>query len=676
MNYLACFSKARILLSSGAMIAAACAAYAQSDVFTGHNDVARTGQNLQEAILTPAQVNSSYFGLVHNVHVDGKVDAQPLYISELGISTGLHNVLYIATEHDSVYAINADSGAIYWRKTMLPSGETPSDDRGCAQVSPEIGITATPVIDRTAGPHGRIYVVAMSKDASGKYYHRIHALDLITGAEELNGPVTVQATYPGTGDGSSDGTVTFDPARFKERPGLLLVNGTIYTSWGSHCDIRPYGGWMMAYDQQTLKQTAVLDFTPNGSQAAPWNAGAGPAADGSGSVYISLGNGTFDSALTTTGFPDQADYGNSLVKLALNGSTLQILDYWTMYNSDAESSRDTDLGSGGLMLLPDEVDSTGKTRHLSVAAGKDGNLYVADRDKMGHYDATNDGTIYQQLSGVLPGGVWSSPAYFNGHVYYGPTGGSLLSFPIASAKLGNSPQSTSVSFVYPGATPSVSAYGENNGIVWAVENTSPAVLHAFDANNLSTELYNSNQAASSRDHFGIGNKFMTPTIANGKVFVATIDSVAIFGFLSHSAPPLADGDYEVINLKSKLRVEDPGSSGASGIPVDLSPSTGRSNQLWFVSYNGRGFYTIQNLSSHLFLTDPNSSTTPGESLEQATPNDEDDQLWSLTPSGSGFVVKSKSTGFVFDDPELSNDQGAHIGLSPANGSINQTWAIQ
>ena len=666
--------KKRHFLTLSTVFASSLLGHAQTDVVTWHNDNARTGQNQTESILTPNQINSANFGLLGNIRVDGKVDAQPLYVSALPIpGQGSHNVLFIATEHDSVYAVDADSGKVYWQKTMLASGETTSDTRSCDQVVPEIGVTATPVINRQAGPNGTIYIVAMSKDASGDYFHRIHALDLTTGAEQFNGPVAVHATYPGTGDGSSNGTVTFDPKQFKERPGLLLANGTLYTSWGSHCDIGPYGGWMMAYNPTTLQQTSVIDFVPNGNDAAPWNAGAGPAADSSGNIYISLGNGTFDTTLNAQGLPGRGDYGNSLVKL--NGG-LSVLDYWTMYNSNDESSHDTDLGSGGYMLLPDLVDSSGRTRHLSVAAGKDSNLYVADRDNMGHYDATNDGTIYQQLTGGLPGGVWSSPAYFNGNIYYGSQGSNLRSFPTSAARLGTTPQTSAATFGYPGTTPSVSAYNNSNGIVWATENSNPAVLHAYDANNLGTELYNSNQASGSRDHFGTGNKFIAPTIANGKVYVGTTNSVAIFGYVHQSAAPLADGDYVLTNQSSQLVLDDPGLSPNSGIAMYQWTYNGGPNQRWFVSFNGRGFYTIQNLSSKLFLTDPNTSTSPGASLEQATPANQDTQLWSLTPTGSGFVITNKATGLVFDDFGSSTQVGPHIGLWVPNRGINQIWTLQ
>ena len=665
-------------LASASILFLALPACAQTNVLTWHNDNFRSGLNPAESILTPANVNSARFGLLANVQVDGKVDAEPLYVSGVNVGGwGRHNVLYIATEHDSLYAINADTGQEIGQVSLLGPGETPSDPRGCGQVVPEIGITSTPVIDLNAGPHGTIYVVAMSKDSAGNYYQRIHALDITNGVEEFNGPVAVHATYPGTGDGSSNGTVTFDPKQYKERPGLLLSNGTLYTSWGSHCDIRPYGGWMMTYNPTNLAQTAAIDFVPNGLDAAPWNAGAGPAADASGGIYISLGNGTFDTTLTTQGFPNQGDYGNSLVKLSFNGSMLTPTDYWTMYNSNSESSVDTDLGSGGLMLLPDLTDASGRTRHLAVAAGKDSNLYVADRDNMGHYDPSSNGTLYQELAGALPGGVFSSPAYFNGHVYYGAVGQPLRSFTVSAAQLSSSPvQTTYTSFNYPGTTPSVSAYNGTNGIVWATENTSPAVLHAYDANNLTTELYSSAQAANGRDQFGTGNKFIAPMIANGKVFVATQNSVGIFGLLHQQAAPLPDGDYTLTNNASQFVLDDPNFATGSGTSMFQWPANGGTNQEWFLSFDGQGYYTIQNVSSGLFLTDANGAATPGMSLQQGTPAGDATQLWSITSTGSGYVIRNKATGLAMDDAGSDPNAGPSIILWTANGAINQSWTIQ
>ena len=517
------------IASNSAMLTVNAVAGPGTDVTTYHNDNFRTGQNLTETILTPANVNSTKFGLLRNLSVDGKVDAEPLYLSQVSISGTVHNVVYIATEHDSVYAFDSDTGTQLWKVSLLGSGESTSDVRSCDQVTPEIGITSTPVIDRTAGANGTIYLVAMSKNGSN-YFQRIHALDLTTGGELLGGPVTVQATYPGTGANSSMGHVVFDPAQYKERAGLLLLNGVIYTGWASHCDINPYTGWIIGYSQPTLAQTSVLNLTPNGSEGAIWQSGGGLAADGQGNIYALVGNGTFDTTLDANKFPSKQDYGNGFVKMSTTGGSLQVADYFDMFNNVSESGADTDLGSGGAMLLPDSNYGTAGTLQLAVGAGKDSNLYVVDRTNMGKFNASSN-KVYQELGGALPNGVWGVPAYFNNTVYYCDQNDNLKSFAISNGKLSSTPVKTALSFAYPGALPSVSANGTSNGIVWAIENTNPAVLHAYLASDLTQELYNSNQAAAMRDHFGSGNKFITPMIADGKVFAATTNSVAVFGLL-------------------------------------------------------------------------------------------------------------------------------------------------
>ena len=509
-----------------------------TDVVTYKNDLARTGQNLTETVLTPAMVNASGFGKLRFLATDGRVDAQPLYLAALSLQGAAHNVVFVATENDSVYAFDADSGALLWHVSLLGAGETPSGPHACGQIVPVIGITSTPVIDRAAGSHGTLYVVAMSN--SGADHQRLHALDLTSGAELLAGPRDITATYPAPGGG----TRTFDAGQYAERAALLLSRGVIYTSWTSHCDISPYTGWVIAYGQTNLAQTAVLNVAPNGTGSgaatagpAIWMSGGGPAADAAGNIYLLTANGAFETTLDANGFPSNADYGNSFLKLSTAGGGLSVADYFTMSNEVSESQADLDLGSGGAMLLPDLTDSTGTIRHLVVGAGKDGNIYLVDREAMGKFNAqSNNSQIWQQLTQVLgdgsSGGIWSTPAYFNGTVYYGPSGGNLLAFPLSGARLAASPSSaSSARFPYPGTFPAVSANGASNGIVWAHQNTNPAVLYAFDAGNLGHELYDSSQAANGRDQFGAGNKFITPTIADGKVFVGTQTGVAVFGLL-------------------------------------------------------------------------------------------------------------------------------------------------
>jgi hypothetical protein len=498
------------------------------DVATYHNDSGRTGQNTNEIVLTHTNVNSTTFGKFRFFAVDGLVDAQPLYLSNVAIpGKGTHDVLYVVTEKDNVYAFDATTGDVLWHASALLAGETFSDNHNCSQVTPNIGITSTPVIDRTHGPDGAIYLVAMSKDSSGNYHQRLHALDVTTGAELFGGPTTIQATYPGTGPNSTGANVVFAPGQYKERAGLLLLNGTIYTAWASHCDFNPYNGWVMGFDASTLAMTSVLNVTPNGTEGAIWMSGAGLAADSTGNIYFLDGNGAFESSLDARGFPSQSDFGNGFLKLSTTGG-LAVADYFEMSNQSNENSTDEDLGSGGALVMPDLTDTGGAVHHLAIGAGKDTNIYVVNRDSMGKFSPAGN-NAYQEIGGAVSGGIYSMPVYFNNTIYFGPVGNSIMAFGIANALLSTTLTSqTGTSFSYPGATPGISANGTANAILWAVENSGGAgVLHAYDAANLATELYNSNQAGT-RDHFA-DNKFITPTIANGKVYVGTPTGVIVFG---------------------------------------------------------------------------------------------------------------------------------------------------
>lgn len=487
-----------------------------TDVLTYHNDAMRTGQNLTETLLTPANVNSSTFGLLRVLPADGIVDATPLLVSNLSIAGTAHNVVYIASENDTVYAYDLNSSALLAKVSLLPAGETAaSTANGCTQVSPQIGVTATPVIDRAAGPNGTLFIVAMSQNASGTTIHRLHALDLTTLADRTP-PVAIQATYPG----AAGSTLTFNPRNYKERGALLLSGGQIYTSWASNCDDPPYNAWIMAYSE-ALVQTQVINLTPNGSAGAMWNSG-GVIADNSGSLYAILGNGTFDGT---------ADFGNALVRLTTNGTTLTVADYFTPLNTATESAQDIDFGSGSPMIIPDQTDAAGATHQLLFAAGKDATAYLLDRTNLGKFSASSN-QVYQQLPGVMTGGVWSAPAYYNGSIYLAATASPLDAFALTNAMLPSSPSSHSaVGYVYAGASPAVSANGNTNGIVWAVQNVSPAVLHAYNPADLSIEYYSSAQASDRRDSFGAGNRFVTPVIADGRVLVAMPQGVAVFGLL-------------------------------------------------------------------------------------------------------------------------------------------------
>jgi uncharacterized protein (TIGR03437 family) len=512
-------------------------AMAQVSVLTYHNDLARTGQNLAETILTPANVNSTQFGKLFSYPVDGYVYAQPLYMPGLEIpGSGAHNVVFVETEHDSVYAFDADDGSganatPLWQVTFIdPSAGVTTvpyqNAFNCTQIIPEIGITGTPVIDPATNT---LYVVAMTMETSGSttnYVHRLHALDVTTGAERAGSPVVIQASVPGTGDHGA--TVNFISQNYKARPGLLLLNGVVYTSWSSHCDAGTYHGWIMGYDAKTLAQTTVYNVTPNGSQASFWASGAAPAVDAQGNIYVISGNGSFDG---DSGGPD---LGESFIRLtASNG--LAAADYFTPYNQLTLNNRDVDTGSSGALLLPDSVGSAAHP-HLLTSAGKEGRIYLLDRDNMGKFQPGSDSQIVQSLPGAI-GGLFGMPAYFNGSVYFSGSGDALKAYSIANGALSDKPTSQSAArFSGLGSVPSVSANGAANGIVWTLEGSDGGVLRAYDATNLANELYDSSQNKA-RDALGSYVKFSTPTIANGKVYAGTQNSLAVYGLFGLSALP-------------------------------------------------------------------------------------------------------------------------------------------
>jgi outer membrane protein assembly factor BamB len=503
----------------------------RTDVVTYHNDVARTAQNLTETLLTPARVRPQTFGLLRELAVTGRVDAQPLYLSHLQMNGTAHNVVFVATEHGLMYAFDADTGGQLWVSSLIGSGETPSNPvYGCNQVEPEIGISSTPVIDRTSAQSGVIYAVAMSMDASGQYIQRIHALDVTTGVEMAGGPQTIQAKYQANGH-----TTRFDPTVHKERAALLLLNGIVYTTWSSHCDVAPYGGWIIGYDARTLQQTSALNLAANnGGAAGPaiWQGAGGPAADPEGNIYVLAGNGVFDTVLDANGFPSKGNYGNSFVKITVANGELSVADYFSMSQTVLESAMDRDLGSSAPLVLPDQTTPDGIVKHLAIGGGKDGNLYVVDRENMGKFNPTSD-AIYEELIGATPGGVWASPAYFNDTVYYGDVLGTLKGFSLKDARLSSAPAAqTSYPFSYNGASPSVSANGTQDAIVWVIEAVHPEALHAFTA-DLGSEIYNSAQVPG-RDNFGEPIKFAAATIADGKVFAGSASGVGIFGLFPQS----------------------------------------------------------------------------------------------------------------------------------------------
>ena len=505
---------------------------AMAQVTTSQYDNPRTGATLNEKILTPQNVNAKQFGKLGAFKVDGAVYAQPLFIPSVEIpSKGKHDVLFVATEHDSVYAFDADrpGDPPLWHVSFLDKKRdiTPlsARDAQCPFIQPEIGITSTPVIDLKTGT---LYVLArtMIDPTFGNktYFQHLHALAITTGVEKFDGPKLISASVPGKGAGGESGQVRFDPLRENPRASLLLANDILYLTWASACDLDPYHGWVMAYDPQTLAQKAVLNVTPDGDQGGIWASDTGPAADADGNIYVPTGNGTFDAG------SGGRDYGDTVLKLGLNGSSLAIRDYFTPHDQEQISSADADIGSSGPLLVPDQP---GPHRHLLLQPTKHSRLYVIDRDRMGKFQLDRD-DIVQTIR--MAGGGYGAMAYWNGHVFFAASDDYLRDYAIKNGHLALS-ESSSNKFENPGATPSVSADGKKNGVVWAIAtktwdgpDNKPAVLYAFDATKLGQPIYTSEQN-SQRDRAAMATRFVIPVVVNGRVYFGARGEVEVYGLL-------------------------------------------------------------------------------------------------------------------------------------------------
>jgi len=508
---------------------------------TYHNDNSRTGQNNLEPALTTGSVNSGQFGKLFSEPVDGYVYAQPLWMPGVTISgQGVHNVVFVATEHDSVYAFDADQalGGPLWHTSFInPGAGITSVPKGDVEVgvdlSPEAGITAAPVIDSARGV---LFVVARTKEVSGptvSYVHRLHALDITSGNEMPGSPVLISASVPGTGYDNVNGVVSFGGKRHNNRAALLLVNGVVYVAFAALEDIDPYHGWVLGYDENTLAQVTVFNDTPNGQKGGIWQGGGGLLADSNGNIYLSTGNGTFDAN------KGGVDYGTAFLKLTPNGSTLKVVDYFSPFNQKILNleSINADLASSGPLLLPDQ---NGPVAHLALACGKTGTLYLMNRDNLGQYNASTDQiqqALYSTIGvSALPTGNWGTPAYFQGQVYIAGVKDPVKQFSISQSLLSAGPLAVSLrAFGYPGVNPVISSNGALNGIVWIADESAnassrPLVLRAYDAANISHELYNSAQAGK-RDTAGPAVKFGSPTVANGKVYLGTQTEVDVYGLL-------------------------------------------------------------------------------------------------------------------------------------------------
>jgi hypothetical protein len=583
------------------------------NVITYHNDNASTGQNLGETVLTPGNVNSTTFGKLFSSPVDGQVYAQPLYVPGVNITTGAnqgtHNVIFVATEHDSLYAIDADNGTVLWHDALLHAvhGGTvtsvPNGDVNSSDITPEIGVTATPVIDAGTGV---LYVEAKTKEVASDgnhYIHQLYAVNLSNGnfvngsplviADSIGDTYVSGPTVKGTGAGSSGGTVFFDALRQMDRPGLTEANGNIYLAFASHGDNGPYHGWVLSYNASTLALNGVFNTTPNGTEGGIWQAGGRVAVDASGNLYFETGNGTFDTTLNASGLPVNGDYGDSFVKIAIdpttsptnqniNGWGLKAVDYFTPFDQQTLNNGDLDLGSGAPILLPDSAGSTAHP-HLLVGSGKEGRIYLIDRDNMGHFNPSTDNVV-QETNNTTISGSFDTPAYFNGQIYY--VGGSNIgnpndvgkTFSISNGQMSLTPTSQGPDhYAYPGSTPSISANGTSNGVVWDLD-TGTNQLRAYNATGFNTELYTSAQAASNRDALtGSVVKFSVATVDNGHVYVGTSKALNVYGLLSQATqPPAAPSNLTATALSGtsiRLTWTDNSTSPNTATGFDIEQST-------------------------------------------------------------------------------------------------------
>lgn len=505
-----------------------------SAVSTQRYDSARTGQNLSEYALAPAVLaTSGAFGKLFSCAVDGPLYAQPLWVANLPIGGGKHNVVFVATQHASLYAFDSDASPChqYWKVSLLSAGETPvpaSDTGESADVPGEFGVTGTPVIDLASGT---LYVVATSKTGAAAYLYRLHALDIATGSEKAHSPAVLSATVAGN---------SFDPLRHMQRPGLLLLHNTVYIAFGSHGDVRPYWGWLLGYDATTLAQVSAFNSAPHGLQAAVWMMGTGPAADASGNIYLSTANGSFDADGASA--PND-DYGDSVVKLATSAG-LAVTDYFAPSNQATLNTYDWDLGSSGVVLLPDALGSAAHA-HLAIAGDKESKVFLIDRDNMGRFTAAGPDKIVQTLlvnahGGCITCGIFSTPSLWGNHLYIGGINDALKSYSIANAAISPTPASQSTDiYGYAGTNPVISAAAANGGVVWAADTNAngtgttgsspsgPAILRAYDASDLTRRLWSSD--GNGADTAGNAVKLTVPTVANGKVYLGGQSELTVYG---------------------------------------------------------------------------------------------------------------------------------------------------
>ncbi len=557
--------------------------------------------------------------MLYSHPLDGYLLAQPLVLANVALpGLGLHNLVFAATEHDDVYAFDADvNGPPIWHVSFIdPSaGVTTIQCTTDLQASsspgfygPELGVSGTPAIDPATGT---IYVEANTKEVTGSvtnFVHRLHALDVVTGAEKFGGPVVIEGAVPGVGDGFDPiNGVEFDSSKHMDRPALLLVGGVVCVMFTSHQDFPPYHGWAFTFNAYTLQQEGVFCTTPNGSAGGIWQAGSGPAADAAGNIYVETGNGTFDNV--------NQNYGDSVVKLWPAGG-LALLDYFAPANQLDLNLQDLDIGSAGLMLLPDAVGSAAHP-HLLVAGSKAGVFWLLDRDNLGQFNASGDTQIVQEIAGAT-GWMWVTPAYFNGTIYYCAAGDYAKAFAISNAVLNTTPTSQSPATVgYPGSSLVVSANGVGNAIVWGIDSSAsqsgPAVLNAYNATNLADELYSSSQVPQ-RDSAGLAIKYTMPTVANGKVYVGGVDSLSVFGNLNFLPQPVISPEGGIFTNSVTVSLSVPTNDASLYYTLDGSQPTTNSI-LYTAPFSLTTSATVQAIAA--VSGQPNSSVTSAKFTSSA-----------------------------------------------------------
>lgn len=675
---------------SCAVLAGLAALPAQAqNVYTQHNDSARTGANLSETILTPANVNSASFGKLYTVNVDGQVFAQPLYVSGLAIpGKGSHNVVYVATMRNSIYALDADnSGSQIW-KSSFGTPVYPPDVEYASNITrgSSVGILSTPVIDRSTNT---IYFVSRNESgtgSSGKFSQYLNALDISTGSPKFGSPHLIQASYS-----TADNTLTFDPKIHNQRAALTLANGKIYVAWASHDDIGAYHGWVISFNPSTLVQQDVYVDTTTGTRGGIWQAGQGLATDASGNLLLSTGNGSVGASPKGV-----IQTGNSFVKLS---SSLTLLDWFSPYNSGTLNSQDNDLGSSGLLPIPGT--------NYAAGGGKQGVLYLVDTTNMGHYNTSRD-NVRQEFRAVYGNGsshIHGTPIYFNSAangpcVYlwgendylrafqFSASSGLLQTSPFATSTM-TAPM-TNANGAMPGGFLSISANGNTNGIVWAStpysgnaqQATVQGVLHAFDATNLHEIWSDKDNVA--RDEIGNFAKTSPPTVVNGKLFMATFGAggspdgsgqLVVYGLLNPTTL-IPDGDYVITSVNSGLVLDVPGASTQSDIVLDQAVATGQTQQSWHVTNLGGNVVTVANNASRELMDVRGASTSNSALVIQYPANGGRNQQWQVAQVGAGvYTLASVNSGQLLDVTGASKSPGASLNQYPANGNANQRWKI-